>query len=150
MCYTPAFPLPPSLYRANLLLVPSIWKMKISISYIRSILDIIKTTIKIEQSILQTTKFIDILFELSHIFNFRGSDIFFFFCIFIKLVVLIQRNSALRNEALAYLISELVKCLDAVSFSLLVEETAINYGCRKKQKLGEKSKIKFDKAVSPF
>ena len=127
--------------------------MKISISCIRSILDIIKTTIKIEQSILQRTKFIDTLFELSHIFNFRGADwlyFFCFFCIFIKLVVLIQRNSALRNEALAYLISELVKCLDAVSFSLLVEETAINYGCRKRQKLGEKSKIKFDKAVSPF
>ena len=52
MCYTPAFPLPPSLYRANLLLVPFIWKMKISISCIRPILDIIKTTIKIEQSIL--------------------------------------------------------------------------------------------------
>ena len=66
---------------------------------------------------------------------------------FIKLVVLIQRNSALRNEALAYLISELVKFLDAVSFSLLVEETAINYGCRKGQKLGKKSKIKFDKPL---
>ena len=79
MCYTPAYPLPPSLYRANLLLVPFIWKMKISISCIRSILDIIKTTIKIEQSILQRTKFIDTLFELSHIFNFRGSDWLFFF-----------------------------------------------------------------------
>ena len=55
---------------------------------------------------------------------------FFFFCIFIELVGLIQRNSALKNEALAYLISELDTCLDAVSFSLLVEETAINYGCR--------------------
>ena len=74
----------------------------------------------------------------------------FFFGIFIELVVLIQRNSALRNEALAYLISELVACFDAVCFSLSVEETAINYGCRGRQKLGEKSKIKFDKAVSPF
>ena len=45
---------------------------------------------------------------------------------FIDLVVLIRRNSALRNEALAYLISELVTYLDAVCFSLLVEETAIN------------------------
>ena len=54
----------------------------------------------------------------------------FFIYSFIELVALIQRNSALRNEALAYLISELVKCLDAVSFSLLVEETAIDYGCR--------------------
>ena len=78
MCYTAAFTLPPSLYRAHLLLAPSIWKMKISISYIRSILDIIKTKIKIEQSILQRTKFIDTLFELSHIFNFRGSDWLFF------------------------------------------------------------------------
>ena len=83
MCYTPAFTLPPSLYRANLLLVPSIWKMKISISCIRSILDIIKTTIKIEQSILQRTKFIDTLFELSHIFNFRGADWLYFFCFFL-------------------------------------------------------------------
>ena len=75
----------------------------------------------------------------------------FFFGIFIELVVLIQRNSALRNEALAYLISELVTYLDDVCLSLLVEEeTAINYGCRKRQKLGEKSKIKFDNAVSPF
>ena len=90
------------------------------------------------------------MFELSHIFNFKGSDCFFLFCTFIELEVLIQRNSALRNEALAYLISELVTCLDAVCFSLLVDETAINYGRRKRQKLGEKSKIKFDKAVSPF
>ena len=45
-----------------------------------------------------------------------------------ELLVLTQRNSALRNEALAYLFSELVTCLDAVCFSLLVEETAINYG----------------------
>ena len=97
-----------------------------------------------------TLRFIGTLFELSHIFNLRGSDCFFYIYIFIDLVVLIQRNSALRNEALAYLISELVTCLDAVCFSLLVEETAINYGCRKRQKLGEKSKIKFDKAVSPF
>ena len=64
----------------------------------------------------------------------------FFFCIFIELVVLIQRNSALRNEALAYLISELVTCLDAVCFSLLVEEAAINYGCRKRQNLGRNLK----------
>ena len=71
-------------------------------------------------------------------------------CVFMELVVLTQRNSALRNEALAYLFSELVTCLDAVCFSLLVEETAINYGSRERQKLGEKSKIKFDKAVSPF
>ena len=70
----------------------------------------------------------------------------FFFCIFIELVVLIQRNSALRNEALAYLVSELVTCLHAVCFSFLVEETAVNYGCRKRQKLAEKSKIKFDKS----
>ena len=72
----------------------------------------------------------------------------FFVYSFIELVVLLQRNSALRNEALAYLplVSELVTCLDAVCFSLLVEETAINYGCRKRQKLGEKSKIKFDKS----
>ena len=34
------------------------------------------------------------------------------------------------NDALAYLISELVTCLDAVCFSVLVEETAIGYGCR--------------------
>ena len=68
----------------------------------------------------------------------------FFVYSFIELVVLIQRNSALRKEALAYLplVSELATCLDAVCFSLLVEETAINYGCRKIQKLGEKSKIK--------
>ena len=72
-------------------------------------------------------------------------------CVFMELVVLTQRNSALRNEALAYLISELVTCLDAVCFSLLVEETAIDYGCRnEKSKTWEKSKIKFDKAVSPF
>ena len=32
----------------------------------------------------------------------------FFVYLFIELVALIQRNSALRNEALAYLISELV------------------------------------------
>ena len=75
----------------------------------------------------------------------------FFFCIFIELVVLIQRNSALRNEALAYLISELrITRLHAVCFSLLVEETAINYGCRKRQNIREKNKIKVDKAVSPF
>ena len=95
-----------------------------------------------------TLRFIDTLFELSHMVNFRGSDCVF--AIFIELVVLIQRNSALRNEALAYLVSELVTCLDDVCFSLLLEETAINYGCRERQKLGEKSKIKFDKAVSPF
>ena len=95
-----------------------------------------------------TLRFKDTLFELGHIFNFRGSDCVF--CIFTELVVLIQRNSAFRIEALAYLVSELVTCLDAVCFSVLVEETAINYGCRKRQKLGEKSKIKFDKAVSPF
>ena len=53
-----------------------------------------------------------------------------FLCVFMELLVLTQRNSALRNEALAYLFSELVTCLDAVCFSLLVEETAINYGCR--------------------
>ena len=90
-----------------------------------------------------TVRFIDSLFELSHIFNLRGSDCFFYIYIFIDLVVLIQRNSALRNEALAYLISELVTCLDAVCFSTTVAET-------RRQKLGEKSKIKFDKAVSPF
>ena len=67
--------------------------------------------------------------------------------IFIELVVLIHRNS---SETLAYLISELVTCLDTVCFSLLVEETAINNGCRERQKPGEKSKIKFDKVVSPF
>ena len=55
-----------------------------------------------------------------------------------------------ENEALDYLVSELVTCLDAVCFSLLVEETAINYGCRKRQKLREKNKIKVDKAVSLF
>ena len=43
----------------------------------------------------------------------------------IELVVLMQRNSALRNEELAYLISELVTCLDAVCLPLLAEETAI-------------------------
>ena len=79
-----------------------------------------------------TVRFIDSLFELSHIFSFRGSDCVV--CIFIDLVVLIQGNSALRNEALAYLISELVTCLDAVCFSLSVKETAISYGCRKRQK----------------
>ena len=43
----------------------------------------------------------------------------------------INTKKFLRNEALAYLISELVTCLDAVCFSVLVEEeTAINYGCR--------------------
>ena len=51
---------------------------------------------------------------------------FFFFCTFVELVVLIRRNSAFRIKALAYLISELVTCLHAVCFSLLVEETAIN------------------------
>ena len=70
----------------------------------------------------------------------------FFIYSFIELVALIQRNSALRNEALAYLVSELVTCLHAVCFSFLVEESAINYGCRKRQKLAEKSKIKFDKS----
>ena len=75
----------------------------------------------------------------------------FFVYLFIELVTLIQRNSALRNEALAYLISELrVTRLHAVCFSLLVEETAINYGCRKRQNIREKNKIKVDKAVSPF
>ena len=73
-----------------------------------------------------TLRFNDTLFKLSHIFNFRGSDCVF--CIFTEPVVLIQRNSAFRIEALAYLVSELVTCLDAVCFSLLVEETAINYG----------------------
>ena len=56
-----------------------------------------------------------------------------FLCVFMELVVLTQRNSALRNEALAYLFSELVTCLDAVCFSLLVEETAINYGYTKEK-----------------
>ena len=70
----------------------------------------------------------------------------FFVYSFIELVVLIQRNSALRNEALTYLVSELFTCLHTVCFALLVEETAINYGCRKRQKLGDKSKIKFDKS----
>ena len=74
--------------------------------------------------------------------------VFFFPFIFIDLVVLIQRNSALRNEAMAYLISELVTCLPAACFALLVEETAIKYGCRKRLKLKEKNKIKVDKAVS--
>ena len=87
------------------------------------------------------------MFELSHIFNFRGYDFIF---LYIHRACSINTKKFLRNEALAYLISELVTCLDAVCFSLLVEETAINYGCRKRQKLGEKSKIKFDKAVSPF
>ena len=71
-----------------------------------------------------TLRFKDTLFELGHIFNFRGSDCVF--CIFTELVVLIQRNSAFRIEALAYLVSELVTCLDAVCFPLLAEESAIN------------------------
>ena len=88
------------------------------------------------------------MFELSHIFSFRGSDCVV--CIFIDLVVLIQRNSALRNEALAYLISELVTCLDAVCFSLLVEEAAINYGCRKRQHLGRNLKQSLIKPLVLF
>ena len=63
-----------------------------------------------------TLRFKDTLFELGHIFNFRGSDCVF--CIFTELVVLIQRNPAFRIEALAYLVSELVTCLDAVCFPL--------------------------------
>ena len=46
----------------------------------------------------------------------------------------------LRNEALAYLISELVTCLDAVCFSVLVEETAINYVAEKDKNLGRNLK----------
>ena len=70
--------------------------------------------------------------------------------IYIHRTCIINTKKFLRNKALAYLISELVTCIDAVCFSLLVEETVINYDCRKWQKLGEKSKIKFDKAVSLF
>ena len=40
--------------------------------------------------------------------------------------ILMQRNSALRNQALAYL-NELGTCLDAVYSSLLVEGDAVNY-----------------------
>ena len=50
-----------------------------------------------------------------------------------------QRNSALRNQALAYL-NELGTCLDAVYSSLLVEEDAVNYVAGGEKYLGRNVK----------
>ena len=85
-----------------------------------------------------TLRFKDTLFEVGHIFNFRGSDCVF--CIFTELVVLIQRNSAFRIEALAYLVSELVTCLDAVCFPLLAEEPLSTRVAEKDKILGRNLK----------
>ena len=62
----------------------------------------------------------------------------------------INTKKFLRSEALAYLVSELVTCLDAVCFSLLVEEAAINYGCRKRQNLGRNLKQSLIKPLVLF
>ena len=142
LCYTPSSTLPPSLYRTNLLLLPSIWKAGLANNYF---LYKIYTRHNWDQN-----KNLTIYPPQRTKTSFGDSQVHWHFVWTESWACSINTKKFLRNEALAYLISELVTCLDAVCFSLLVEETAINYGCRKRQKLGEKSKIKFDKAVSPF
>ena len=82
LCYTPASTLSTSLYRTNLLLVPSIWKAGLANTYFLYKISLYKNlTIyppKDKNFFGGTLRFNDTLFEPSHIFNFRGSDCLFF------------------------------------------------------------------------